>query len=173
MRSSAVADPRCKVTPTPRASVYVPNSSRPLNMGLFTRKTCKHPTDDEEIHKSQIPRPYLVASVLPTSIYHKQTSSVLSETPSTMPVPDVPISKSPEPSLNPAAYLRSIHAVRERSQLVMLKAKSNQLSHFDVNMDMFQNTANYMISIIKVCTISYSAVINVPSAEERVARLRR
>jgi hypothetical protein len=32
----------------------------------------------------------------------------------------------------------------------MRKATLNKLSHFDVNMDMFQSTADYVVSIIKV-----------------------
>ena len=62
----------------------------------------------------------------------------------------VEIPRPPDPGLNPAAYLKSIQAVRERSRLVMQRANSQTLSHFDVNMDMFQNTADYVISIIKV-----------------------
>lgn len=75
-----------------------------------------------------------------------------------MALPNIPIPKPPDPTLNPAAYLKSIHSVRERSKLVMAKATSNNLSHFDVNMDMFQNTANYVVSIIKVCTMVVSAL---------------
>lgn len=62
----------------------------------------------------------------------------------------VEIPRPPDPGLNPAAYLKSIHAVRERSRLIMQRANSNTLNHFDVNMEMFQNTADYVISIIKV-----------------------
>ncbi|KAF3479454.1 uncharacterized protein GIQ15_06430 [Arthroderma uncinatum] len=55
----------------------------------------------------------------------------------------------PDPHLDPAAYLRSIHAVRQRSNLVMAKAKTNQLNHFDVDMSKFETTAQYIVSIIK------------------------
>ncbi len=77
-----------------------------------------------------------------------------------MSVPDIPIPKPPDPSLRPAEYLKSIHSVRERSRLVMEKARGNKLNHFDVNMDMFQNTADYVVSIIKVCTMTSSAVFD-------------
>jgi hypothetical protein len=40
--------------------------------------------------------------------------------------------------------------VRERSHLVLEKAKKNQLRHFNVDMSKFQDTANYVVSIIKV-----------------------
>lgn len=66
------------------------------------------------------------------------------------PIPDVAIPKAPDPSVNPAAYLRSIHAVRERSRLVLEKAKRNQLKHFTVDMGKFRETAAYVVSIIKV-----------------------
>ena len=34
-------------------------------------------------------------------------------------LPNVPLPKAPDPNLDPAGYLRSIYAVRERSKLVM------------------------------------------------------
>jgi hypothetical protein len=67
-------------------------------------------------------------------------------------IPDIPIPKAPDPDTNPVAYLRSIHAVRERSRLVLEKAKRNQLKHFDVDMNKFGDTASYVVSIIKVYT---------------------
>jgi len=63
---------------------------------------------------------------------------------------DIEIPKPPDPEVNPAAYLRSIHAVRERSKFVLDKAKANRLNHFDVDMSKFQDTADYVVSIIKV-----------------------
>ncbi|KAL9105398.1 MAG: hypothetical protein Q9227_009416 [Pyrenula ochraceoflavens] len=64
-------------------------------------------------------------------------------------MPDVPIPKAPDPALDPAAYLRSIYAVRQRSRLVMQNAKANQLNHFDVDLTKFKETAGYVVSIIK------------------------
>ena len=64
--------------------------------------------------------------------------------------PDVPLPRAPDPALDPAGYLRSIYAVRERCHLVLEKAKKNQLRHFNVDMTKFQDTANYVVSIIKV-----------------------
>lgn len=69
---------------------------------------------------------------------------------SPMSFPDVPLPKAPDPALDPAGYLRSIYAVRERSRLVLEKAKKNQLKHFTVDMSKFQDTAAYVVSIIKV-----------------------
>ncbi|OXV05401.1 hypothetical protein Egran_06830 [Elaphomyces granulatus] len=64
-------------------------------------------------------------------------------------IPEIPIAKPPDPSLDPAAYLRSIHAVRERCTLVLQKAKRNRLNHFDVDMGRFDVVAKYIVSIIK------------------------
>jgi hypothetical protein len=68
-------------------------------------------------------------------------------------IPDVLIPKPPDPWQDPAGYLRSIHAVRERSTLVLEKAKRNQLRHFEVDMARFADTASYVVSIIKVCLV--------------------
>lgn len=68
-----------------------------------------------------------------------------------MSLSDFPIPKPPDPAVDPAGYLRSIHSVRQRSAMVMRKAKTNELAHFDVNIDLFQDTADYVVSIIKVC----------------------
>jgi hypothetical protein len=70
--------------------------------------------------------------------------------------PDVPLPKAPDPSLDPAGYLRSIYAVRERSKLVLEKAKKNQLKHFTVDMTKFHDVASFVVSIIKVCSLKSS-----------------
>jgi hypothetical protein len=62
----------------------------------------------------------------------------------------VPLPKAPDPTLDPAGYLRSIYAVRERSKLVLEKAKKNQLKHFTVDMSKFGDVASFVVSIIKV-----------------------
>lgn len=62
----------------------------------------------------------------------------------------ITLPKAPDPSVDPAAYLRSIYAVRERSRIVLEKAKANKLQHFDVDMSKFGDTARFVVSIIKV-----------------------
>jgi Protein of unknown function (DUF1688) len=59
----------------------------------------------------------------------------------------------PEPGVDPVAYLRSIKAVREQTRLVLEKAHSNQLNHFEVDLSKFKDTADYVISIIKVSAL--------------------
>ena len=66
-------------------------------------------------------------------------------------MPTNTIPKPPDPSVDPAAYLKSVYAVRERSRLVFEKARRNQLHHFRVDMTKFPDTAAYVVSIIKVC----------------------
>lgn len=70
-------------------------------------------------------------------------------------IPNIPLPKAPDPNLDPAGYLRSIYAVRERSRLVMEKAKRNQLRHFHVDESKFEDTARFVVSIIKVCLRSF------------------
>lgn len=65
-------------------------------------------------------------------------------------MPEVPLPKAPDPAVDPAAYLRSIHSVRQRSAIILKKAKTDQLNHFDVDPSKFAETANYVVSIIKV-----------------------
>ena len=65
-------------------------------------------------------------------------------------MPEVTIPDPPDPRSKPADYLRSIHAVRERSRLVLEEAKVNALNHFDVDLSKFKDTADYVVSIIKV-----------------------
>ncbi|KAL1957057.1 hypothetical protein VTO42DRAFT_6434 [Malbranchea cinnamomea] len=112
-------------------------------MGLFKRKDAKQ--HDKEEHDSVVSsssaRTSNASLKLPTSM---RSSNSLSTT-----IPEVPMAPPPDPNLDPAAYLKSIHAVRQRCRLVMLKAKNNQLNHFDVDWGKFQETAQYIVSIIK------------------------
>ncbi|KAI5278956.1 hypothetical protein KEM54_004406 [Ascosphaera aggregata] len=61
----------------------------------------------------------------------------------------MPAPPAPDPTVDPVAYLKSIHAVRERSRLVMRKAQAHQLNHFNVDYSKFASTAQYVVSIIK------------------------
>jgi len=61
-----------------------------------------------------------------------------------------PLPKPPDPDVNPAAYLKSIYAVRERSAKVFDAAQRGRARHFAVDMSKFEETAGYVVSIIKV-----------------------
>lgn len=65
-------------------------------------------------------------------------------------IPEIDIPKPPDRDAKPAQYLRSIYAVRERSRVVLDKAKADKLNHFDVDLSKFQDTADYVVAIIKV-----------------------
>ncbi|KAL1991912.1 hypothetical protein VTN49DRAFT_5220 [Thermomyces lanuginosus] len=113
-------------------------------MGIFKRKDSKTSiqTDKDDFDAG--------------SAHSGRTSNASLKSPSyrsniTLPVsiPEVPVPNPPDPNLDPAGYLRSIHAVRERSRIVLEKAKQNRLNHFDVDMTKFHATASYVVSIIK------------------------
>ncbi|KAL6249587.1 hypothetical protein RBB50_003440 [Rhinocladiella similis] len=80
----------------------------------------------------------------PKLISDKFTSSALGHN-----MPDVAIPDPPDPRSHPAAYLRSIHAVRQRTRLVLDEAKGNALNHFEVDLSKFKDTADYVVAIIK------------------------
>lgn len=111
-------------------------------MGIFNRKSAKIQTNGE-IMDSGFSSSTL-KSPPPNQTSHKNSPFV---SPSAL---DITLPAPPDPALDPAAYLRSIWAVRARCQLVYQRAKRNQLAHFDVDGSKFGETANYLVSIIKV-----------------------
>lgn len=74
-------------------------------------------------------------------------------------IPKVNLPKAPDPQVDPAGYLRSIGAVRERCLPVLEKAKANQLNHFDVDMSHFEGTTRFVVSIIKVRVPAVLAIV--------------
>lgn len=120
-------------------------------MGLFKRKDAKHQaTHEKDEHDSVVSsssaRTSNASLKLPMSM---RSSNSLSTT-----IPEVPMAPPPDPNLDPAAYLRSIHAVRQRCRVIMLKARNNQLNHFDVDWSKFKFTAQSVVAIIKVRVLS-------------------
>lgn len=111
-------------------------------MGIFSRKSVRIQTNGE-IQNSGFNSSTL-KSPPPTQTSPKNSPLIA---PSAL---DVSLPAPPDPTLDPAAYLRSIWAVRARCQLVYQRAKINQLDHFDVDGSKFRETANYVVSIIKV-----------------------
>lgn len=65
-------------------------------------------------------------------------------------VPSIPMPRPPDPQLDPAGYLRSLGAVRERCKIVTAKACKNELNHFDVDMRKFPDVVSFVANIIKV-----------------------
>lgn len=112
-------------------------------MGLFKRNS-KNSVSDKDENESFV------------SVNSARTSNTSLRSPgykgSALPasIPELPIAKPPDPAVDPAAYLRSIHAIRERASIVLDRVKRNQLNHFDVDLSKFKATASYVVSIIKV-----------------------
>lgn len=113
-------------------------------MGLFSRKNSKN-----SIHSDTEQDSYPSANSARASNVSLRSPGLKTGSGLPAAIPEIPIAKPPDPTLDPAAYLRSIHAVRERSKIVLQKAKRNQLKHFDVDMSKFEATASYIVSIIK------------------------
>lgn len=113
-------------------------------MGIFKRKDSKNSSQSETENDS-----YVTVNSARTSNTSLRSPGYKGSGPPAS-IPELPIARPPDPALDPAAYLRSIHAVRERSNIILNKAKKNQLNHFDVDMSKFEATASYVVSIIKV-----------------------
>lgn len=64
--------------------------------------------------------------------------------------PKIDLPRAPDPQLDPAGYLRSLNAVRERCSIVTDKAYRNDLHHFDVDMGKFSDVVTFVANIIKV-----------------------
>ncbi|KAL8959906.1 MAG: hypothetical protein Q9193_003304 [Seirophora villosa] len=113
-------------------------------MGLFSRKGKNAATDAASV-TSKVSR---TTSNLQPPQDNNHTMNGLQHATSPSLV-NIALPPPPDPNTEPAAYLRSIHSVRERSRLVYDKAKRNQLAHFDVDLTKFGETAAYVVSIIK------------------------
>lgn len=124
-------------------------------MGFFRRKDSKAKKIEHHGVPTYDPQGAFTFSTDRLSDYSLKSPSLTttsSSVRSTMVVsiPDIYIPPAPDPVTKPAQYLRSIYAVRDRSKIVLEKAKKNQLNHFDVDLSRFQDTADYVVSIIKV-----------------------
>jgi hypothetical protein len=71
-------------------------------------------------------------------------------------LPKIDLPRPPDPQLDPAGYLRSLGAVRERCKIVTDKAFRNELKHFDVDMQKFPDVVSFVSGIIRVRLISFS-----------------
>lgn len=109
-------------------------------MGLFSRKSSKVSTNGQLPSDGGSNR---------TSASIKSPKLANGASFSSLALPEVKLAPPPDPSLDPAAYLKSVHAIRARTQLVYQRAKRNQLQHFTVDGSKFGETAAYVVSIIK------------------------
>lgn len=121
-------------------------------MGLFTRKE-KAPKAEPPLH-STYSTPSVNSNASRGMINRISASSVgpisplSSKAPFKMPKIDLP--RPPDPQLDPAGYLRSLGAVRERSKIVFEKATRNSLCHFDVDMGKMSDVVTFVSQLIKV-----------------------
>lgn len=113
-------------------------------MGLFNRKGSKATSDVDSVTSR--------ASRTTSNLQSSAPKKTMNGSSATLPTStfNAPLPPPPDPNHDPAAYLRSIYAVRERSKYIHDKAKRNQLVHFDVDSSKFEETAAYLVSIIKV-----------------------
>ncbi|KAF4956324.1 hypothetical protein FGADI_3901 [Fusarium gaditjirri] len=127
-------------------------------MGLFSRKD-KTPKGDQAIntsqsnvsvnsHSSSLRSPAPGANRNPLN-RTSATSSSPGGPMSPVKLPKIDLPRPPDPQLDPAGYLRSLGAVRERSKIITDKALRNELKHFDVDMGKFPDVVTFVTGIIK------------------------
>jgi hypothetical protein len=121
-------------------------------MGLFSRKD-KAPKAEAHIDTS-----HSSVSVNSANSKFMNRTSAASTVPGTplspmspVKLPKIDLPRPPDPQLDPAGYLRSLVAVRERSSIIMTKAAKNNLRHFDVDFTKFPDVVNFVSGLIKVC----------------------
>lgn len=123
-------------------------------MGLFSKKSSSRANSvtSETFHKGS--RKGSQTSVVSIKSSMQRTSTQSSGSPQLPSIPSVDLPPAPDPGLDPSGYLRSVHAVRERSRFVIEAARKNQLTNFTVDMTKWSDVAEYVVSIIKVGLIS-------------------
>lgn len=121
-------------------------------MGLFSKKSSSRANSITSENYSKVGRKGSQTSLASyKSSMQPRTSTQGSGSPHHLPsIPSVDLPPAPDPGLDPSGYLRSIHAVRERSRFVLDSALKNQLTNFTVDMTKWSNVAEYVVSIIKV-----------------------
>lgn len=111
-------------------------------MGFFSRKGNKTSSDADSV-ASKFSRTNSSLKSPPLS----KTINGFVNSPS---MTSISLPSAPDPNVDPAAYLSSVYAVRERSKLIYAQAQKNQLNHFEVDPSKWEETAAYVVSIIKV-----------------------
>lgn len=118
-------------------------------MGLFSKKDKTTSYASSSQKDSSIRADEMSFASSQSSLKSPSTPG-FSKTLSLPPTPRIAMPKAPDPHVDPAGYLRSIGAVRERCALVLEKAQRNQLNHFDVDRSKFKDTTKFVVSIMKV-----------------------
>ncbi|TQS31736.1 hypothetical protein Golomagni_07973, partial [Golovinomyces magnicellulatus] len=120
-------------------------------MGFFSRKS-KVPSGDAALASSQSSTSFasLSASKNRPKLKQRRSGSSGGRSPSPPTIPhNMSLPRPPDPTLDPAGYLRSLGAVRERSNVIMDKALKDQLTHFDVDMSKMDEVVMFVSRLIK------------------------
>ncbi|OAA69298.1 hypothetical protein LEL_10174 [Akanthomyces lecanii RCEF 1005] len=120
-------------------------------MGLFSRKD-KSRRGDASLPTSQSTNSF--ASSTSRSVVNRVSAgSITPGSPlspmSPVKLPKMDLPRPPDPQLDPAGYLRSLGAVRERTKIVFDKLMANKLHHFDVDMTKFPDVVTFVSGLIK------------------------
>ncbi|KAM0477510.1 hypothetical protein ACHAPX_005823 [Trichoderma viride] len=121
-------------------------------MGLFSRKQ-KSPRESG-ILESQSTTSFGSSTFRGLTNNRVSAGSMLTPNTPLSPLPSLKISKldlprPPDPALDPAGYLRSLGAIRDRAKVLLEKAEDNDLVHFDVDMNKFPNVVTFVSGLIK------------------------
>lgn len=97
------------------------------------------------------------------SVGFSPMSPLSPKSPIALPKTDLP--RPPDPSLDPAGYLRSLVAVRERSRIIYDCAMRNNLTHFDVDFDKMSDVVSFVTRLIRVRIVSHAySLVQPPNA---------
>ncbi|KAJ4148487.1 hypothetical protein LMH87_002953 [Akanthomyces muscarius] len=120
-------------------------------MGLFSRKD-KSRRGDASLPTSQSTNSF-ASSTSRSVINRVSAGSITPGSPlspmSPVKLPKMDLPRPPDPQLDPAGYLRSLGAVRERTKIVFDKLMANKLHHFDVDMTKFPDVVTFVSGLIK------------------------
>lgn len=146
--------PRARDRPPSRAAAAL------AVMGLFSRKD-KSRRGDASLPTSQSTNSF-TSSTSRSVVNRVSAGSITPGSPlspmSPVKLPKMDLPRPPDPQLDPAGYLRSLGAVRERTKLVFDKLMANRLQHFDVDMTKFSDVVTFVSGLIKVCMPTPPAV---------------
>lgn len=130
-------------------------------MGLFSRKQ-KSPRESG-ILESQSTTSFGSSTFRGLTNNRASAGSMLTPNTPLSPLPSLKIPKldlprPPDPALDPAGYLRSLGAIRDRAKVLLEKAEDDELVHFDVDMNKFPNVVTFVSGLIKVRLFVYGEI---------------
>lgn len=144
---------RPESTPFPRTPPPPPRSLALDAMGLFSRKPKAAKANSSSITISQSSAS-LDSSNSRLAGNRASAGTISPRTPlspmSPVKLPKVDLPRPPDPQLDPAGYLRSLGAVRDRSRVVMDRLLANKLNHFDVDLTKLADVVTFVSGLIKV-----------------------